>query len=419
MRRFSVLLFILAILLISVFAFPSGNAVQAQEAAPVKTSSPVILIQSEIAGDMVCAAGVIILTGKETCHALTSYEAVKGAARIMALAPGGKNVPASLLRFAPDANLALLEVPIPNLPAARIGDSELLKNDMPLRVTVAEPEIEGSLATGFQENERRCTVLDVIKRPTGAIIRLKFTPGINDETSGAPVFDSSGNELMGIALSLNAADNNEGMRFAIPIALASAVSNNVRASSQDTVANIRVLDGSEAPVLEGSSGGGEAVEQEESSSLGIIVIIGAVVIVAVIAVVVLKPKKPKVEPFSVIPMLPPGQEVAFVTDDGRLLPSDKDLITVGRSDANDWSFSTDQSVSGRHAKIRKAKSGHDFEIEDLGSTNGTYVRGRKVGRSEMIHPGDIVRLGKRTQFKLVTKAEAAMKNTKATRYDEG
>ncbi|MBQ7501268.1 FHA domain-containing protein [bacterium] len=416
MRRFSVFFYILAILLISVFAFPSGNAVQAQESAPVKNSSPVILIQSEIAGEMVFAAGVVILTGKENCHALTSYEAVKGAARIMALGPDGKNVPASLLRFAPDANLALLEVPIPNLPAARIGDSELLKNDMPLKVSVIDPEMEGSQPTGFTQNDRKCTVLDVIKRPTGAIIRLKFNPGISDETSGAPLFDSTGNELMGIVLSLNAADNNEGMRFAIPVALASAVSNNVRASSQDTVANIRVLDGSEAPVLEGTSGGGGESEEDGSSSLGIFIIIGAVVIVVIIAIVVLKPKKPKVEPFSVIPMLPPGMDVAFVTSDGRLLPSDKDMITVGRSEANDWSFAEDQSVSGRHAKIRKYK-GNDYEIEDLGSTNGTYVRGRKVGRSEMIHPGDIVRLGRKTEIKLVTKAEATMKNTKATRYD--
>ncbi|MFD6426599.1 FHA domain-containing protein [Streptomyces sp. NPDC060198] len=63
--------------------------------------------------------------------------------------------------------------------------------------------------------------------------------------------------------------------------------------------------------------------------------------------------------------------------------------TLGRDPQGDLTFE-DARVSWRHATI--SWSGRDWVVEDHGSTNGTYVRGTRVQRTE-IGPGTEVRLG--------------------------
>lgn len=48
-------------------------------------------------------------------------------------------------------------------------------------------------------------------------------------------------------------------------------------------------------------------------------------------------------------------------------------------------------VSRQHARIRIA--GGEARLEDLGSKNGTYLRGRQVSASEVLRDGDQIRLG--------------------------
>ena len=53
----------------------------------------------------------------------------------------------------------------------------------------------------------------------------------------------------------------------------------------------------------------------------------------------------------------------------------------------------DTSVSRRHSDLRLAETG--WWVKDLGSTNGTYVNGIRLGAAErQIHPRDIVQFGK-------------------------
>jgi DNA-binding winged helix-turn-helix (wHTH) protein len=58
----------------------------------------------------------------------------------------------------------------------------------------------------------------------------------------------------------------------------------------------------------------------------------------------------------------------------------------------------DDSVSRRHARIRVAagQGGHAATLEDLNSTNGTYVRGHRVSQAEMLENGDRIRVGTAT-----------------------
>jgi pSer/pThr/pTyr-binding forkhead associated (FHA) protein len=97
--------------------------------------------------------------------------------------------------------------------------------------------------------------------------------------------------------------------------------------------------------------------------------------------------------------------MAFVDAGGRLLPMDRDPIRVGRASDNDWSFN-DPSVSNYHARIKKNTRGSGYEVEDLRSTNGTWVRERRIGGAETIAPGTRVRFGK-IEVMLMTKAQSS------------
>ena len=54
----------------------------------------------------------------------------------------------------------------------------------------------------------------------------------------------------------------------------------------------------------------------------------------------------------------------------------------------------DAEISRHHARI--ARSGGAFMIEDLGSTNGTFVNGRRISKPEILSPGDRIQVGATT-----------------------
>lgn len=83
----------------------------------------------------------------------------------------------------------------------------------------------------------------------------------------------------------------------------------------------------------------------------------------------------------------------FISGDGTP-PTERELkpgtVTIGRKSDNDLRLE-DATVSGHHAKIvTYFRSSH---IEDLDSTNGTFVNGRRV-RMHTLHPGDVIMIGK-------------------------
>jgi hypothetical protein len=66
-------------------------------------------------------------------------------------------------------------------------------------------------------------------------------------------------------------------------------------------------------------------------------------------------------------------------------------LEFGRAAEGDGALAGDAQLSRRHAAVHRAATG--WEIEDLGSTNGTYLGGRRVeGRCELAE-GDLVELG--------------------------
>jgi pSer/pThr/pTyr-binding forkhead associated (FHA) protein len=71
--------------------------------------------------------------------------------------------------------------------------------------------------------------------------------------------------------------------------------------------------------------------------------------------------------------------------------------TLGRAEGNDIVLG-DTFASGQHARL--GWNGKGWVLEDMGSTNGTYVNGQQVHRTVAIKPGDIIELG-RVKVKLV------------------
>ncbi|MES1209778.1 MAG: GGDEF domain-containing protein [Pseudomonadota bacterium] len=80
---------------------------------------------------------------------------------------------------------------------------------------------------------------------------------------------------------------------------------------------------------------------------------------------------------------------------GEMYRIDKDAIVVGRGDRVDVRL-VDDGISREH--IRLTKAGESIELEDLGSTNGTYCNGQRVQR-QLLAEGDKILLGSTTILK--------------------
>jgi FHA domain len=63
---------------------------------------------------------------------------------------------------------------------------------------------------------------------------------------------------------------------------------------------------------------------------------------------------------------------------------------LGRGDAADIRLE-DPFASSRHARIDR--QGDVLVIEDMGSTNGTYLNGQPLSGPQPLHPGDRIRIG--------------------------
>jgi hypothetical protein len=97
---------------------------------------------------------------------------------------------------------------------------------------------------------------------------------------------------------------------------------------------------------------------------------------------------------QVAPLPPAGALVVVrspVLEEDERFELDTRPLTAGRSEGNAIVLEGDEFASGRHARVEARRDG--VWVEDLGSTNGTYVNGVKLTRSRRLTPGDIVRVG--------------------------
>ncbi len=70
---------------------------------------------------------------------------------------------------------------------------------------------------------------------------------------------------------------------------------------------------------------------------------------------------------------------------------DASPLTFGRSSGNDVELKRDEYASSSHARLEPRRDG--VWLEDIGSTNGTYLNGIRLTRPKRLTSGDIVRIG--------------------------
>jgi hypothetical protein len=109
--------------------------------------------------------------------------------------------------------------------------------------------------------------------------------------------------------------------------------------------------------------------------------------------------------FDALPA-PPVESIALAvlievgTGAGQSFPLEEETV-IGRSEQAGVRI-FDVRASRRHAVVRKLNQG--YQLNDAGSTNGTYLNGQFLTSPTWLHPDDIIRIGE-TQIKVIPASE--------------
>jgi predicted component of type VI protein secretion system len=79
------------------------------------------------------------------------------------------------------------------------------------------------------------------------------------------------------------------------------------------------------------------------------------------------------------------------------------VISIGRSKENDIQID-DPKMSRRHASLTSSPTG--YTVQDLGSTNGTFVNNMRITMPTIIQPGDVIGFGDTVVLDVQGSAEA-------------
>jgi hypothetical protein len=98
----------------------------------------------------------------------------------------------------------------------------------------------------------------------------------------------------------------------------------------------------------------------------------------------------------------------------KVFPLEGQEVSIGRESVNTVAIN-DVEVSRRHARMELR--GNAYVIQDLGSTNGTFVNGQRVVGTQVLNPGDTVSLGEGIvlTFESAFDPNATMMSSKASK----
>jgi hypothetical protein len=101
-------------------------------------------------------------------------------------------------------------------------------------------------------------------------------------------------------------------------------------------------------------------------------------------------------------LTPPRRAILVVLkspalDAGEEVPVDSLPVSIGRGGQNDVPLDGDEFASAQHARFEQKRDG--LWVEDIGSTNGTFVNGARVTTPRRLAKGDVVRVGQ-TDFRV-------------------
>ncbi|TAP28772.1 MULTISPECIES: DUF3662 and FHA domain-containing protein [Micrococcaceae] len=110
--------------------------------------------------------------------------------------------------------------------------------------------------------------------------------------------------------------------------------------------------------------------------------------------------RPTVRPIEEIPKVP-TQKQAILEVAGQRYALHHHSIVLGRSASTDIPVD-DTGVSRQHIRV-ETRGKTSFVVTDLGSTNGTYVDGKKISAETRIFDGSIITIGQtKIVFRLIT-----------------
>jgi hypothetical protein len=96
-------------------------------------------------------------------------------------------------------------------------------------------------------------------------------------------------------------------------------------------------------------------------------------------------EQPQVETGRLVVVKSPALE------EGDEVQLDSTPLMLGRGARNDVDLARDEYASSEHARIEPRRDG--VWIEDVGSTNGTYLNGTRLTGPKRLSVGDVVRVG--------------------------
>lgn len=93
----------------------------------------------------------------------------------------------------------------------------------------------------------------------------------------------------------------------------------------------------------------------------------------------------------------------------------KDIVTIGRDITNDIVIN-DPEVSRHHLRFTRGAGG--YTLEDLGSTNGTFIGGQRLTGAKPLNPNDMIGLGETVtlSYEIVRAAGAEVPPTMQSSY---
>ncbi len=154
-------------------------------------------------------SGVII---DESGYIVTNYHVVEGASTLLAVLPGGEDMPAKLVGVDPATDIAVLKVEGQGLPAAQFGDSDDLMVGEPV-LAIGNPvdmEFQRSVTAGVVSGLNR-----KIQYGERTFLLIQTDAVINPGNSGGPLVNMAG-QVVGINTMKLDLPRVEGMGFSIP-----------------------------------------------------------------------------------------------------------------------------------------------------------------------------------------------------------
>jgi len=80
---------------------------------------------------------------------------------------------------------------------------------------------------------------------------------------------------------------------------------------------------------------------------------------------------------------------------GKIIQLSKAELSLGRDLSNDI-FISDADVSRKHARL--VQQGDGYLLEDLGSTNGTFINGSRLTAAQYLQSGDLIKFGESVEL---------------------